>query len=57
MSAPAVVLRFELERAPEILIDAKNDAELVRLCDWVDSHPEFLRLIAQMFVLVEQERA
>jgi hypothetical protein len=57
MSAPAVVLRFELEREPEIVIDALNDAELVRLCDWIDSHPAFLRLIAAMFALVERERA
>lgn len=58
MSAPvpAVVVRFGLEEPPDIYLDVKNDAELLRLCDWVDAHPEFLRLIAQLFALAERER-
>ena len=54
--APALIVRFALEEAPDICIDALNDGELVRLCDWIDSRPTFLRLIAALFALVEQER-
>jgi hypothetical protein len=54
---PALILRFALEEAPDITIDALNDGELVRLCDWIDAHPTFLRLIAALYALVEQERA
>jgi len=57
MSRPALLIRFGLEQAPDITIDARNDSELARLFDWIDAHPQFLRVIAQLFALVEQERA
>lgn len=59
MSTPtsAVLIRFGLEEAPDIHIDAHDDGERVRLCDWIDAHPDFFRLIAQLFALIESERA
>lgn len=54
---PALIVRFGFEEAPDISIDARNDAELARLFDWIDAHPRFLRVIAQLFALADQERA
>ena len=56
MSAPLLVITFGLERAPNVYIVAQTDAELVRLCDWIDAHPEWLPPIAQLFALTEQEQ-
>lgn len=54
---PSLLIRFGLEEAPDISIDARNDSEVARLFDWLDAHPAFLRLIAQLYALVERERA
>jgi hypothetical protein len=57
VSAPALIVRFELEREPEIVVDALDDAELARLFDWIDAHPSLLQAIARLFATIERERA
>lgn len=57
MSAPAAVIRFELERRPTVYFEALHEGERDRLLDWLRAHPEFEDVFARACKLVEQERA
>ena len=46
-SAPRVVIVLELERAPQIVVDAQNDGEVARLRDWLEAHQEIADLYHQ----------
>ena len=39
MSAPAVVVRFPLEGARVVYVDALAEGELRRLSEWLERHP------------------
>jgi hypothetical protein len=57
MSAPAVVIRLELEALPKVLVDALDEREHTRLIDWIEAHPAYQQLIAEALELERQERA
>lgn len=57
MSAPAVVIRLELEAVPRLLVDAINEEEHDRLLDWIESHPRYRQLIQDALALRAGERA
>jgi hypothetical protein len=42
VSAPSLIVIFELEAAPRVLFDCVNDAEWARLEEWFGAHPELL---------------
>jgi hypothetical protein len=55
--APAILIRFELEAAPRLLVDALDEREHERLIDWLKAHPLYLQLIEEALELERQERA
>jgi hypothetical protein len=57
VTAPAVLIRFELEAAPRLFVESLNDREHDRLIDWVEAHPDYLDLIRRALALETQERA
>jgi hypothetical protein len=57
MSAPAVVIRLEIEAHPVIILEALSEDEKDRLADWIDAHEEYGELIRQAVKLVDWERA
>ncbi len=57
MTAPAIVIRLELEAAPKLYVDAVNSAEHDRLLDWIGSQPHYLRLIQAAIDLEAERRA
>jgi hypothetical protein len=42
---PALIIRLELEAAPQVLQSCMNEGEEDRLADWLNSHPELLHLV------------
>lgn len=50
---PAVLIRPAIESCPTVRIEAMNEAEVLRLEDWLRAHPELLRLIAAAIELRE----
>jgi hypothetical protein len=42
MSAPALVIRLELEAAPRLIFDCVSESEEKRLEDWFAAHPDLL---------------
>lgn len=57
MSAPAVVVRFELEAAPRLWVDALTDSEERRLWEWIASRDDLLALVARALELAEEAKA
>lgn len=58
MSAPpAVVVRFELEAAARVFVDALDEGERVRLEDWLDAHPRESELVRLALELADERRA
>jgi hypothetical protein len=57
MSAPAAVIRFELEAAPRVYADCLNESEFRRLLDWIDTHPELRAVLEYVGELQEEARA
>lgn len=57
MSAPAILIRLELEAAPRLFIDAVSDREHDRILDWIASHPDYVRLIHAALELERREKA
>ena len=57
MTAPAVVIRLELEAAPCVIIDAVNDAELARLADWIHARPGIAELVTFAIELEGEAKA
>jgi hypothetical protein len=45
MSAPAVVIRLEIEEPVVVYVDALGKSEYVRLLDWLDAHPALRDLL------------
>ena len=56
MSAPAILIRLELEAAPRLLVETTTEDEHLRLVHWIESHPPYLELVQRALAL-EQERA
>ena len=57
MSVPAVVVRFPLEGAPRVYVDALNDEEAARLGDWLAARVEYADLVDRALALEEEARA
>ena len=57
MSAPAVVVRFELKAAPRLWVDALTDSEERRLWEWIASRDDLLALVARALELAEEAKA
>jgi hypothetical protein len=57
LSAPAIVIRLELEAAPRLQVDALNEREAERMVDWLEAHPEYLALIRRAAELETERRA
>jgi hypothetical protein len=57
MSAPAILIRLELEAAPRLLIDALCEQERERVLDWLCAHPAYLRLVQEAIALERKETA
>jgi hypothetical protein len=57
VSAPAVVVRFELEAAPRLWVDALTDSEERRLWEWIASRDDLLALVARALELAEEAKA
>lgn len=53
MSAPALVIIFELERTPRVVCDALNDSEALRLRDWLRADERRRELLETLFELLE----
>jgi hypothetical protein len=57
MSAPAVVIRLEIEAMPKIFPDVVSESEYERLIDWLESHEELRMLLVFADQLREGMRA
>ena len=57
MTAPAVVIRFELEAAPKVYKDCDDKGEQRRLEDWLNAHPEYWELLLRARDLAEEAKA
>ncbi|MGD0713102.1 MAG: hypothetical protein ABSB24_02810 [Gaiellaceae bacterium] len=57
MSVPAVVVRFELERAPVVYSDATSESEAMRLADWLREHPDWFELLRRAREFATEQRA
>jgi hypothetical protein len=57
MSAPAILIRLELEAAPRLQVDALTEREHERIVDWIETHPEYLDLILRTLALEGREPA
>jgi hypothetical protein len=57
VSAPAIVIRLELEQPTRLHHDCMTDGEYARLLDWLRTHPAQAALVARAIELVDQERA
>jgi hypothetical protein len=51
MSAPALIIRLEVEAAPRLVCDVISESEEERLIDWIDAHPELVDLVVRAFRL------
>jgi hypothetical protein len=40
-----------LQCRPRVVVDARNEAEYRRLCDWLGAHPELLTLLEAAYEL------
>ena len=56
MSAPAILIRLELEAPPKVLIDALHEQDHDRLLDWLEAHPEYLALVQEALLLAPERR-
>lgn len=54
MSPPAVVIRLEIEAAPQVLFDCVSESEEKRLKDWLNARPELLGLAVRALELREE---
>jgi hypothetical protein len=46
VSAPAIVIRLELERSPVVVVDCLREDERLRLIDWIEAHPRYRAIVA-----------
>jgi hypothetical protein len=56
MSAPAIIVRFELGRAPRVLVEADH-YEARALTDWIDTNERWASLLAEAVELAEHRCA
>jgi len=54
---PAVVIELRLEAAPRVLLCCMNDAEQLRVEDWIASHDALAELVQRALELAEEARA
>lgn len=57
VSAPAVVIRLELERAPVLYFDCLNEGEEKRLHDWITARWKYAELVQQAAALILEAKA
>jgi hypothetical protein len=49
--APAVIVRLELEAAPQVICDFLHEGDQSRMYDWLDAHPELRDMVCRAFQL------
>jgi hypothetical protein len=57
VSAPALIIRIELERRPVVYADYLHEGEGLRMLDWLRHHPAQAELIERALELAKRERA
>lgn len=57
MSAPAIVIRLELEAAPRVYMEALHEGDGARLGQWLASRVELLELVELAMRLENERRA
>jgi hypothetical protein len=57
VSAPAYVVRLEVEAAPHVVVDALTEGESDRLRDWIAEHPAYWELVERPLQLRAEARA
>jgi hypothetical protein len=55
-SKPAVVIRFPLEEAPILQIDAMRESEWLRIVDWLTAHPSWAPVVRRALELAQETR-
>jgi len=56
MSAPAIVVRFELGEPPCVIVDADHE-QAAELSEWLDTKPAWSAWLACAVELAEREQA
>jgi hypothetical protein len=46
VSVPSVAIVFGLEESPKVRMDYVDEGDELRMLDWLEAHPEYLRLIS-----------
>jgi hypothetical protein len=46
LSGPAVSIVFGLEESPQVRMDYGCEGDEIRMLDWLEGHPEYVRLIS-----------
>jgi hypothetical protein len=54
VSAPAIVIRLELEASPRVIVDALHEGECERLHWWFEEHAEQLELIRRAYEIADE---
>ena len=57
MSAPAVVIRCELDQPLLVVCECQSDTDVDSLTAWFDQHEDYFRLVTAAIELAERERA
>jgi hypothetical protein len=57
LSAPSVLILFQLETAIRVAWDCLNEGEEQRLRDWIESHPEYGPIVARALELAAEKQA
>jgi hypothetical protein len=57
MNPPAVSVVFGLEASPRVRVDYVDEGDEIRMLDWLEAHPVYLRLISLAMELVGVQRA
>jgi hypothetical protein len=57
VNAPAVVVRFPLEGAPQVYFDTFDSGEEQRLRAWLEAHPDYENVIRQAIELALECRS
>jgi hypothetical protein len=57
MNPPAVSVVFGLEASPRVRVDYVDEGDEIRMLDWLEAHPEYLRLISLAMELEGVQRA
>lgn len=57
VARPAVIIHLELESRPRVYVYAPNEAQEIRLWDWISTREEILRLVQRAVELEHPQPA